>query len=307
MGNNPEPKPTFSPAHLPTRFASGFTLLELVVVLTIIGFLVMIMTGVYSGEDDQKRFEQTREQMEEIRKALLGSDGTYASGQRRFAGYIADMGGLPALVDVLGTPGDTSDDQPEGLWDQGGLPDWEHKAASRTWMGWRGAYIEAPPGNVLKDGWGNPLVFSVANGDMTIKSYGADGAEDTGGETGFDEDITLIINNTEYLAPVAGRVTGFAPGNEANIRVLLYIASDGSEVALTMDVGVPSDGYFRFEPRDPAEPDPEPAGSGRKYASIPTGIRSIYAFDVTSPPASPSPMVFTVESTGNWIGEIEIQ
>ena len=81
------------------------------------------MTGTYSGEDNQARFEQTRTQMEEIKKALLGDSGLYTIGQRQFSDYVADIGGLPALEDVLNTPLDTSDDQPKGLWDQGLLPD----------------------------------------------------------------------------------------------------------------------------------------------------------------------------------------
>ncbi len=299
--------PTCPPAHLPTRSTKGFTLLELVIVIAIIGFLAMIMTRTYTGEDDQARFEQTRVQMEEIKKALPGDSGIYTNGQRQFSGYIADIGGLPVLEDVSGTPGDTSDDQPKGLWDQGVLPDWEHKPASRTWMGWRGPYLETPPDSVLKDGWGAPFVFSVSNGNLAIESYGADFCDDTGGETGFDTDLEMTIKQTEHQGAVAGRATGFTAGQENNVRVRIYIAAAGAEQAETMDVGVATDGYFRFEARDPAEPDPEPAGSGRKYISIPAGIRSIYAFDITSPPANPNPLIFAVEPSGNWIGDIKIQ
>ena len=267
----------------------------------------MIMTRTYTGEDDQARFEQTRAQMEEIKKALLGDSVVYTNNQRQFSGYIADIGGLPVLEDVSGTPGDTSDDQPKGLWNQGALPDWEHKPASRTWMGWRGPYLETPPDGVLKDGWGSPFVFSVSNGDLAIESYGADLCDDTGGETGFDTDMEMTIKQTERQGAVAGRATGFTAGDELNIRVRLYIARDGAEQAETMDAGVATDGYFRFEPRAPAEPDPEPAGSGRKYISVPAGIRSIYVFDTASPPANPNPLIFAVEPSGNWIGDIKIQ
>jgi len=306
-------KSVLSPAHQRTRTpacppaAPGFTLLELVIALAIMGFLAMIMTGVYTGEDDQTRFEQTRTQMAEIKRALLGNRNDSINSKSRFGGYITDMGGLPALEDVSGTPGDTSDDQPKGLWNQGILPDWEYKPASRTWMGWRGPYLEMPPDGVLKDGWGGPIVFSIINGDIIMESYGADLCKDTGGETGFDTDLMLTIKQTGHQGAVAGRVTGFSAGQELNVRVRIYIPNAGAEQAETINTGVASDGYFRFEPRDPSEPDPEPAGSGRKYISISAGIRSIYAFDTTGPPADPKPFVFTVEPAGNWIGDISIQ
>ena len=174
-------------------------------------------------------------------------------------------------------------------------------------MGWRGQYLETPLDGVLKDGWGNPFVFSVSNGDLSIESHGADLCNDTGGETGFETNLEIIIKQTEHQGAVAGRATGFTAGNEANIRVRLYIPDDGAEQAETMDVGVAPDGYFRFEPRAAAEPDPEPAGSGRKYISVPRGIRSIYVFDIASPPANPNPLILAVEPAGNWIEDVEAQ
>ena len=299
-------KQPISPAHQLTC-SSAFTLLELVIALAIMGFLAMIMTGVYTGEDDQARFEQTGTQMAEIKRALLGSREDSINDKPGFGGYITDMGGLPALEDVSGTPGVTSDDQPKGLWVQGVLPDWENKSVSRTWMGWRGPYLEMPSDGVLRDGWGGPIVFSIINGDIVIESYGADLCKDTGGETGFDTDLTETIKQIRHQGAVAGRVTGFSPGQELNMRVRIYMPDAGAEQAKTINTGVTSDGYFRFEPHDSAEPDPESAGSGRKYVSIPAGIRSIYAFDTANPPADPKPFVFAVEPAGNWIGEIEIQ
>jgi hypothetical protein len=64
--------------------------------------------------------------------------------------------------------------------------------------------------------------------------------------------------------------------------------------------GVNSDGYFRYEEGA--------AGTGTDGTSnIGVGLRSIYAYDVGSPPATPQPKIFNVEPTGNWLGDIELQ
>lgn len=282
---SPAPPHTRTPAPSLPRSTSGFTLLEVVVVIMIIGFLAAMMPRLFTSKDDQMRFDQTLDRMLEIKKALLGSTGAYANGQRQFSGYIADIGGLPPLVDVLGTPGDTADDQIKGLWDQSGLPDWEYQAGSKTWMGWRGPYIEAPPDDALKDGWGNPFLFSVTDRNMTIKSLGADWLD---GGSGYHEDIIMVIRRTKYEAPVAGMVGAF--NGTADLRI--YFPSSGSESNLII-ANLTSGDYFRFEQTAPSPADKD----------IPLGLRSI----VLTSGASSKQVVFTVEPTGNWLGEIRLE
>lgn len=286
---------------------AGFSLLELAVVLTIIGFLAMIASPIWLNKSDQMRYEQTVDQLEELRTALLGNTPTYINGLRQFSGYVYDMGGLPALEDVLGTSGDADDDQPSALWDQGTLPDWEYDADARIYAGWRGSYIESPADDVLKDGWGNPLVFSLADNDLTIESYGADGTDDTGSEAGYDEDIVLDVREEEYRSAVAGRVADDSV-TSANARVILYAAADGVVTAYTLDAGLPADKYFRFDEQDESiEPETESSNSGRKYLAVPAGICSIYACDATNLPTDPAPTVLSLEPGGYWIGDISAQ
>ncbi len=291
----------------------GFTLIEVLVVLVIMGFFVAMMAKVFTKQDDQRRFDETRVRMEEIKKAILGSKGAYANGQRQFSGYVADMGSLPALIDV--DPGPGVNLQPVGLWtDQSpplpvALPGWGFQSISRIWMGWRGPYLEVPPqgDNILRDGWGNLFVFLVVGTDITITSPGANGVINPA-DTGFDEDIAMRIKQNEYEAPVAGRVNlGIvAP---VNARVKIYFSrmdgvdedGDASDLAESRTIaGVTADGYFRYEQGA--------AGVGTDGTSnIGIGLRSIYAYDVGSLPANPQPQIFTVEPTGNWLGDIEIQ
>jgi prepilin-type N-terminal cleavage/methylation domain-containing protein len=285
-----------------TRFANGFTLLELVVVITIIGFLVMIVARVHSGEDDQIRFEETVRQMEEVQKAILGARGSYVNGIRQFSGYVSDLGVLPPF---------NGDGQPESLWSQGALPDWKYESISGTWMGWRGPYLESPRNNVLKDGWGNPFVFSLSNGEMTMESHGADGRDDLGGETGHDIDIETTIKKTEYLAPIAGRITGFSDGNQARVKVRVYFSEGGNETFYRLD-GVDEHGNFRFVNGATAvKPDGTPVILDDN--PIPQGLRSIWAWEDTNGNNEPDGgetqkrLVFTVEPTGNWIGDLKIQ
>lgn len=282
-------------------------MLELAVVLTIIGFLAMIASPVWLNKSDQARYDQTVAQLQELRTAFLGNTPTYINGLRQFSGYVHDMGSLPALEDVLGTAGDTADDQPSALWDQGTLPDWKYDADSRIYAGWRGPYVELPTGDVLKDGWGNPLVFSVTDNDLTVESYGADRTDDTGVEAGYDEDVVLVIREEEYRTAVAGRAADDSV-NGTDTRVVLNAVFNGEVITYTLDAGVPSDRYFRFDVRDEStEPETESSGSGRKYLAVPAGMCSIFACDVTNPPTDPAVTVLSLEPGGHWIGDIEVQ
>jgi prepilin-type N-terminal cleavage/methylation domain-containing protein len=209
----PAPQLTFSPAHPLTCSADrssaqkGFTLLELIAVVSIMILSVALMTPVLTNEADQSCFTNTVESMAEIRKAVLGTTSDRVKGDVRFAGYVQDMGALPQLMDG----------QPKGLWtnDPEETPDNEdddlsykniywHDRIDFIQVGWRGPYIKPPPGGVLADGWKNPLVFQRIGDDLVITSLGADGKE---GGVDFNRDIHDRIRKGDWTGSVCGYVS----------------------------------------------------------------------------------------------------
>lgn len=282
----------------------GFTLLELVVVLAILGFLTVMTAQIFTREDNQTRFDSTRATLEEIRTAILGRPGIYTNGQRQFGGYVADMGSLP-IVNA------TTNFQPIHLWTAdldgdpvtpGALPTWTHNPApnppnTQVWMGWRGPYLDTPQqgDNILRDGWGNVLNFVVdapSVGDLTISSSGENSI------LGDADDITQVIYRTEYQGPVAGRIVGVDASNASNFEVEMYFPVGGQEPTTPHIItGVTDDGYFRFEM------DSTSTIGLNGSMDIPIGLRQI-AISVGG--TLGTERVFAVEPTGNWLGDFEL-
>jgi len=132
----------------------GFTLIELMVVIVILGILVSFIAPRLMGRPDEAKQVKARIQIESLETAIklykLDS-GVYPATEQ----------GLQALVE-----------QPQ----TGILP--------KKWR--KGGYLEK--GRVPKDPWGNEFVYLSpgVHGDYDIISYGADGVP--GGEE-FNKDI----------------------------------------------------------------------------------------------------------------------
>ena len=267
------------------RYA-GFTLIEILVVMTIMVLFLAMMPRLFTGHDAQMRFDETRERMLEIREALLGSSGAYVNGQRQFTGYVTDMGNLPKL---------DGNGMPESLWKRGSLPAWGYRKTSKIWMGWRGPYVEE---RELRDGWGNRFKFitgpsraeSLEAGDMKIKSLGADGKK---GGTEYDQDMELTIRETEYVGPVAGQARSIS-GNSINVQIQVWYPSSGVETRKVIE-HPGGQGFFRFEQGA--------TGEGEADLGIPMGVRSI----VLTAGATQKEMIFCVEPTGNWLGTLILE
>jgi general secretion pathway protein G len=142
-------------AGLTPRKEKGFTLIELMVVIVILGILAGLVLPRFMGRTEEAKRTKARIQIENLEGALklykLDS-GTYPTTEQ----------GLDALVQKPGT---------------GAIP-----------KNWRdGGYLEK--GKVPLDPWGNPYVYlspGAKNRDYDLKSLGADGEE--GGE-GDNQDV----------------------------------------------------------------------------------------------------------------------
>jgi general secretion pathway protein G len=132
----------------------GFTLIEIMVVIVILGILITYVAPKFMGRTEQAKRTQTKIQIGSIETALklYRLDNGY---------YPTTEQGLEALV--------------------------EAPTVGRLPKAWReGGYLEK--GKVPKDPWGNEYVYLSpgVQGDYDLSSYGPDG--EPGGE-GEDEDV----------------------------------------------------------------------------------------------------------------------
>jgi prepilin-type N-terminal cleavage/methylation domain-containing protein len=295
----------------------GFTLVELLAVLFIIGLGVFIAAGPLKSRSDAERAEQTRTTLAEIRTALLGKE-LPGEPRTRDDGYIPDVGKLPDQPCGLWTNNDGKDDllrRTQFLDEAHGLK-WgfaDQSSPLYVWMGWRGPYISAPKDGVLRDGWGNALIFrkdTPTSGDLTVVSPGANGIE-SARDTGADSDIAMVVRHSEYTAPVAGVIipSGVNVPAESdlktalgNVRVRLYYAAPGptenhfrvTHLAHMPDVTVAEDGYFLFK-------------------DVPVGTDRM--LEISQPLPAPNPynkkaltyLRFEVLPTLNWLGRLDIR
>ena len=126
----------------------GFSLIDLMVVVIILGVLAMYIGPKQMGRTEQAKETQARVQMESLETALKLYKLDNSS-------YPSTEQGLQALVE-----------QPESA------------PMPKKWR--KGGYLEK--GKVPKDPWGNEFIYLSpgVHGDFDIVSFGADGA--SGGE-----------------------------------------------------------------------------------------------------------------------------
>jgi general secretion pathway protein G len=133
------------------RRSSGFTLLELLVVMVIIGLLAAFVAPRYFQQVDKARVKAAHDQIDALDKALEQ--------------FRLDVGRLPTTEEGLAA----LNSAPAGV------------------TNWEGPYLKKA---VPLDPWNHPYVYAqpgAHQNDFDLQSYGRDGQP---GGTGVDADIT---------------------------------------------------------------------------------------------------------------------
>lgn len=192
----------------------GFTLLEMLLVVFILGMLAFTASALIDNQDDQLRYEDTRNRLLAIRTAIVGKVADSVPG-----GYVVDNGVLPGEIgslinsmptgyaaSALQTPVlDSNPDATSGLDDAINVAS---LTSQRLEKGWR-ATLYTPPGAAgFGDGWraagsAPNYTWQLAGGpaDLSITSQGKDGAVG-GGD--YAADMTDTVAPAAWGAEIAG-------------------------------------------------------------------------------------------------------
>jgi prepilin-type N-terminal cleavage/methylation domain-containing protein len=123
----------------------GFTLIELVIVILILGVISTVATLRMSESIETSRYEQTKQELDQLATAIAGDPRVHSDGARGEFGFVGDNGCLPATLDQL-------------VQDPG-------------WATWNGPYMETglDGDDFKRDGWN----VSYAYTDTLIRSTGS--------------------------------------------------------------------------------------------------------------------------------------
>ncbi len=200
------------------RQPNGFTLIELVLVVVIIGILVAVGVKKIGPITQSGKIEETKAEMNALAAAITGNSELENNGVRSDFGYVGDVGAMPPDLDALySNPGGYST--------------------------WKGPYIknsfEQVTGDYNKDAWQTDYSFS---GGVSITS------------TGLGSNIIRnLAGSVNYLLynRVTGNVfdlDGTPPGPDYGDSILIRLTiPDGSGGLVINNANPDQGGYFSFD------------------------------------------------------------
>lgn len=193
---------------LKTHF--GYTLVEVLVVVIILGVLSTIAVKSLKGINDVTKTEQTRKTLDQLAFAIAGDPSILSAGKRASFGYLGDVGSLPPNLDALVlNPG--------------------------SYATWHGPYIRdqfttgGANSSFKLDGWGRNISYS-----------GGNALTSTGGSTTLSRSLSdavsdLVVNKVTVVVTDLDKTP---PGTayKDSVRIVLNVPNGAGSIAARVKI-----------------------------------------------------------------------
>lgn len=259
---------------------SGFTVIEILMVIALIAILSIASVEFFSESANEAKFQETVSRINQLRNAILGNADVKDGSVRTSFGYLGDLGSVPSSGFGL-----------QALVSNPGVSAWQMIPEVRLGMGWNGPYASNgnPSVDLTVDAWGSPLLYDPGSSPPTLTSYGADQAP---GGAALNQDITVTLPVEASFATVQGYICLNAGPMETRAEVELnYPDGSGALKQELIPVEPDQKGYFQF-------------------SNIPFGVRSITVYLPSKDTATQTigPVLITIDKANFTVpcGSIDI-
>jgi prepilin-type N-terminal cleavage/methylation domain-containing protein len=120
----------------------GFTLIELVIIIVVLGIIAGFAVPRFSDLASNSKETATLDEMNSLKKAIIGNPAALAGGEYIDRGFEGDVGYPPT-----------------NLLDLAAKPDSLAAYNKLTRLGWNGPYVDSSGGAYLADAWGTTYIY----------------------------------------------------------------------------------------------------------------------------------------------------